>query len=74
MSKFNAVRQNIEALKPDSATNRHLRNILKCCWKCQQSKRTLGGKLVMKPGLFMFICKECVEAKKAKDDEHQTNP
>lgn len=64
MSKFSAISQNRRAVEPMLAAKRQLNSITKCCWKCQQSKQTTGGKLVIKPGLFMFICKECMDAKK----------
>lgn len=36
----------------------------KLCWKCQKNKSTTGGKLILKPGLHMFVCKDCMAATK----------
>lgn len=43
-------------------------NKKKLCWKCQKDKSTYGGFLKIQPGLHKFICKECCDAKKAKDE------
>lgn len=39
--------------------NRHNR----LCWRCQKDKSVKGGKMVLRPGLCMFICKDCMDAK-----------
>ena len=65
MSTFNAVKQNIKAQAAMQANNKERIKQPRCCWKCQKDKQTIGGKLVMKPGFFMFICKDCMDAKKA---------
>lgn len=40
----------------------------KTCWKCQKDKPVAGGSLTVRPNFFKFICKQCCEAKKAKDE------
>jgi len=65
MSTFSAVKQNIKAQAPMQADKRERITQPRCCWKCQKDKQTFGGKIVISPGLFMFVCKDCLDAKKA---------
>jgi hypothetical protein len=39
----------------------------KMCWKCQKDKSPFGGYLKAQAGLFKFICKDCMDAKKLKE-------
>lgn len=65
MSTFSAVKQNIKAQAPMQDHKQARIKQPRCCWKCQKDKQILGGKVVIKPGFFMFICKDCMDAKKA---------
>lgn len=63
----NIVRQNTTALAPRLANEYHMRRHPRTCWKCQKDKPILGGKQTLKPGFYMFVCKDCMDAKKLKE-------
>ena len=41
----------------------------KTCWKCQKDKSTRDGYLNIKPGLFKFICKDCLDLKSQQESK-----
>jgi hypothetical protein len=63
---FSVVANNMHAfqarLDNETRTNRKP----KMCWKCQKEKNVSGGRMVIKPGLHMFVCKDCEDAKAAR--------
>ena len=50
------------------ATENQRKNRWKVCWQCQKEKNTLGGKLVLRPGLHMFVCADCLSANELKKE------
>ena len=58
--------ENLNSAMPNVHTKKHFARTKKCCWKCQQDKSVIGGEMKVVPGLMKFVCKECVEARKAK--------
>jgi hypothetical protein len=65
----NTVKENIFATAPLQALNKETNKKPKCCWSCQQDKPTVGGHLKMMPGLMKFVCKDCLDKKKAKSND-----
>jgi hypothetical protein len=61
------VSQNLKAVNPHLASERKLHRKPKTCWKCQKDKSVIGGHVKMQAGLFKFICKDCMDAKKLKE-------
>ena len=52
-------------------THEWISNKMKTCWKCQKDSRPEKGcdMRIMK-GFHKYVCKGCVDAKKAKHDGH----
>lgn len=71
MSKFSVLKQNQDALAPAMELRKSRTSHPRCCWKCQQDKPVQGGSMKTWLGLSKFICKECVEAKRASDEKAQ---
>ena len=61
------VGENILAYSATKALNRYRAMRKKLCWKCQKDKSTRGGYVKAQAGLFKFICKDCMDAKKLKE-------
>jgi len=59
--------QNLMAVNTHLANTRELHGRPKMCWKCQKDKSTHGGYIKAQAGLFKFICKDCMDAKKLKE-------
>lgn len=66
----NVVAENIRATNAAHAANRTMNGKKKMCWRCQKDKTPVGGHLKMFPGGPMkFICKDCLDVKKEKENE-----
>lgn len=59
--------QNLKAANTHLDSERELHRRPKMCWKCQKDKSVIGGHVKMQVGLFKFICKDCMDAKKLKE-------
>jgi hypothetical protein len=59
--------QNLKAVNTHLDSQRELHGKPKMCWKCQKDKSTRGGYVKAQAGLFKFICKDCMDAKKLKE-------
>jgi hypothetical protein len=59
--------QNLMAVNTHLDSKREFNNRPKMCWKCQKDKSTRGGYMKAQAGLFKFICKDCMDAKKLKE-------
>ena len=66
MTVFSAAQENIKAQSAMNKEQKLTNKKLKCCWTCQKDKQPFGGKLIMRPNFHMFICKDCMDIKKAK--------
>lgn len=67
---YNVLAQNLMASNLHSNTQKMFNRKPKMCWKCQKDKPTLGGYIKAQAGLFKFICKDCIDAKKLKEGEN----
>ena len=65
----NLIADNLSAVNPLLGAMQAQRGKKKMCWKCQKDKHTTGGRLLIKPGLMMFVCKDCEDAKAARRKE-----
>jgi hypothetical protein len=63
----NVLAQNLMAVNTHTNLQRKLHRHPKMCWKCQKDKSTFGGYIKAQAGLFKFICKDCMDAKKLKE-------
>lgn len=64
---FSNLKENIVAVSGLSSNNRKMRMIPKLCWKCQKESRfEEGAYLNIKMGLHKYICKPCMDTKRAK--------
>lgn len=59
--------QNLMAVNTHLDSERKLHGKPKMCWKCQKDKPTHGGHVKAQAGLFKFICKDCMDAKKLEE-------
>jgi len=60
------VAENLMAVNPGLTSKMAMDAKKKMCWKCQQDKSPIGGHIkTFKGGPMKFICKECMDAKKA---------
>jgi hypothetical protein len=59
----NTLAQNISATASFLKNQKRLHSKPKTCWKCQKDKSVKDGYLQIAPGLFKFICKDCMDAK-----------
>ena len=66
MTVFNAVKQNRKALSGLLEHRKIMDSKSACCWTCQQDKSTLGGHMRLAPGLHLFVCKDCMDAKRLR--------
>ena len=58
--------ENLHAALPHQFAKQVMSKGKRMCWKCQQDKPTVGGHIkTFKGGPMKFICKECMDAKKA---------
>lgn len=69
MSAFGVVANNLNAVNGLLANQQRMINKFKLCWTCQKNKSTEGGKITMLPGLFKFVCSQCVVIGQFKKDE-----
>lgn len=60
--------ENLLAVNPYLAAKGAIANKKRVCWSCQKNKFTKGGHLDVRPGLFKFVCADCLAAKKAKHE------
>lgn len=65
---YNPKKQALAAKSEELFVKRNWVNKKKLCWKCQKEKSMVGGFIRAAPGFFKFVCKECCDAKKAKDE------
>ena len=72
--KFSAVQQNIDALDAELSNRRRMARYPQLCWRCQKDKSLAGGSIKMFGSVRRFICKDCVEEKKAKVVNTQEKP
>ena len=63
-SSYHVLAQNIHALQPkkEFSTLKSRRFLL--CWKCQTEKTQRNGKHSIMGASHVFICKDCIDAKK----------
>lgn len=61
------VDENLQAVKPHQAAMLKV-NRRKLCWSCQKDKSTHGGHMDIRAGLHKFVCVDCMNAKKAKNE------
>jgi len=60
---YSVVGQNLKAFQALNKNNKKMISKPKMCWKCQKEKDTKDGYLKILPGLYKFICKDCLDAK-----------
>ena len=63
------IAENLLAMNPLLEAEQRMNSAFRMCWKCQKDKRTAGGRMLVKPGLHMFVCKECEDAKRAAKEK-----
>jgi hypothetical protein len=63
MSGFGTIGNNLTAVNPLLSHKQNMGKQKRLCLKCQTDQHTNGGKLKLLPGLFMFICKDCLVKK-----------
>jgi hypothetical protein len=64
------VAENLIAALPHEFAKQTMNNRKRMCWQCQKDKSPAGGHIkTFKGGPMKFICKECMEAKKAKNEK-----
>lgn len=61
--------ENMMAINPLLESERRMNTSFRMCWKCQKDKSTTGGRMVIKPGLHMFVCRDCEDAKRAAKEK-----
>ena len=65
---FNVLAQNLHATKDFLSNRKNERQAKKMCWQCQkESSYEEGAYLSIKAGLFKYICKPCMDAKREKN-------
>jgi hypothetical protein len=70
---FSPVAQGQTALKAKKQTDRWMHSQGKLCWKCQKSSiPEKGCELSFQTGMHRYVCKGCIDARKAKHDGHGT--
>ena len=60
--------QNLLAVNTHLSAKQRLNCKAKMCWKCQKDKSIRGGYVKVQAGLYKFICKDCMDAKKPKEN------
>lgn len=68
----NLIGDNLNAVNPLLAAQQAMNGKKRMCWKCQKEKYTRDGRMILRPGLMMFVCKECEDAKAARLKEKNT--
>jgi hypothetical protein len=64
---FNVLAQNLHATKDFLGNRKNERQAKKMCWQCQkESSYEEGAYLSINRGLFKYICKPCMDAKREK--------
>jgi len=63
------VAENLAASFAKRDHEKWMRKQWKMCWKCQKDKSPIGGYLRFMPGLYKFICKDCMDAKEKANGE-----
>ena len=67
-SAYNPKKQALSSRSDELIATRAWTHKKKTCWKCQKEKSPIGGFTRILPGFFKFVCKDCCDAKKAKDE------
>jgi hypothetical protein len=65
-SGFNVMASNINATRAMLSLKAGQNKKWKLCWGCQKEKPSQGSHISMQPGLFKFVCKDCLDARAAK--------
>lgn len=66
---FNLLAQNVFAAKGLLADNRRMQRKKKMCWQCQKESVFEQGALLRITGaIHKYVCKECMDAKHAKQE------
>ena len=60
--------ENLLAMNPYLGAKQAMSGKRKTCWACQKNKFLKDGHLDIRPGLFKFVCADCIAAKKAKHE------
>jgi len=62
----NILAENLHATLPHINSEQEFNGRKKMCWKCQKDKSPVGGHIkLFTGGPMKFICRDCVNAKKA---------
>lgn len=72
-SAFNPKKQALSSQSDELIAKRAWTGKKKLCWKCQKEKTPFGGHQTITSGFYKFICKECCDAKKAKNESSSGN-
>ena len=66
---FDMLAQNVLAAKGVFADNQRRKRKKKMCWQCQkESVFEQGALLDFKAGVHKYVCKTCMDAKRAKQE------
>ena len=64
---FSLMAQNVHATNDFLENRKKERSAAKMCWQCQkESSYQEGAYLNIKAGLFKYICKPCMDAKRER--------
>lgn len=67
----NTMAQNQMIAKTTWESHKWLSDRTKMCWKCQKESRPEKGcDLSFNTGMHRYVCKGCIDARKAKHDGH----
>ena len=69
---YGIIADNLNAVNPLLAAQTAQNRKKKLCWKCQKDKYITGGRLLIKPGFMLFVCKECEDVKAERLKEKNT--
>jgi len=72
-SAYNPKKQALSSRSDELYVKRTWTGKKKTCWKCQKDKSPVGGHIRVFPGFFKFVCKDCLDAKKVKNETSHGN-
>jgi hypothetical protein len=73
-TSFTLMGQNVHATKDLIANNKETNRAAKMCWQCQkESSYEEGAYLNISRGLFKYICKPCMDAKRERQALKEAN-